>query len=37
MKFYFLQNVFGVLKNIMEITIIIFEQRANEKKKPNID
>lgn len=31
MKYYFLQNVFGVLKNIMEITLIIFEQRVNEK------
>jgi hypothetical protein len=32
MKFYFLQNVFGVLKNLMEMTMIIFEQRINEKK-----
>jgi hypothetical protein len=37
MKFYFLQNVFGVLKNLMEITIIIFEQRANEKKLSNVE
>jgi hypothetical protein len=37
MKFYLLQNVFGVLKNLMEITVIIFEERVNERKLSKFD
>jgi hypothetical protein len=34
---YFLQNLFGVLKNLMEMTMIIFEQRSNDKELRDLD
>lgn len=36
MKFYFLQNLFGVLKNLLEMTMILFEQRTNEKELKSV-
>ncbi len=37
MKFYFLQNLFGVLKNLMEMTMILFEQRTNDKELKSLE
>jgi len=37
MKMYFLQNLFGALKNLMEMTMIIFEQRTNDKELKSLE